>query len=226
MKKVTPEKSKKGRISPLKPTAGNRHKQQNEVDANGKKSSDGEQVIYKSDNMAKSSIYAAQDDKGQFASVDVFHWIMYRLALPLILILVPALLYCIYPRTRQAYRHLLDDGVLLIFSGLLLLGVQGMLEQTRSTVSRRDLDKALSHWATFMLVLGIAILSMYAFNSNINTLTELKVLPSKDFAGAETKWILLGAVVTLVSTIFSLAAVYHNNRTLLLLHHRRDNDSC
>ena len=203
-------KKKKGETSPLRPTEDNKSKEQNKIE------------ITDMQNKVKGSISGAQGSNGGGGSINLFLWMMFSVVLPLLFIVIVPLLFCIYPRTRQAYKTLLGDGVFLVFSGLLLLSVQGLLQQTRLTIIYNDLNIGLLYRAVGLLVLGVTILVIYSFNIIFITLDEFKVLPRKDFGGAESTWIFLGVVATLVALIFSLYAIYYNNKSLLLRYWRMD----
>ncbi len=146
---------------------------------------------------------------------DIFVWFLFQVALPLsCLIGVSVFVFCFIMKTPGAFEHLIGNGVLLIFGGLLLVGVFGAISRARSFAQQYREEIGLERWAAFLLTVGIVLLLLYAMNSTIVNLCELLPDMDQDLYGGLKVWTYVGIVGGAVAVVFSFAAICRMNRAL------------
>jgi hypothetical protein len=164
----------------------------------------------------------SRNDLGQFKALAIanslFFWVLFQVVFPIILIGLPVLWFHIMKGTVGAFEHLLGKGILLMFSGLLLMGVFRTINQARLFVREFEQNVGLDKYQAFILVLGIALLLLYAVNVTLVYSCELEQDMSKvELFGDLVDWTYVGMFGVLVAIVFSFVGMYCVNRALLLL---------
>jgi hypothetical protein len=145
-----------------------------------------------------------------FASANkIPSWVWLQVVIPLVVIAIPAGHAYLMQRIPDPFGYFIGRGVLLTFSGLLLLGVCRFVDQAKSFTMCFGIDIGLEGWKYGIMCLGIIAFILYGQNCS-----DVSQDISHKMAYLQRIWAYIGLCWCIIAVTYSLFAMWRVRRVL------------